>query len=87
MDSNELGNKSWLLTYPMKYDDDDDDDDDETYSISQRTLCWDRPLWTLAKFRNNLAEPMVLLIVSSLALKNTAIILYVFTRKSNTFII
>ena len=28
MDSNELGNKSWLLTESMKSDDDDDDDDD-----------------------------------------------------------
>jgi len=27
MDSNELGNKSWLLSQPMKSDDDDDDDD------------------------------------------------------------
>ena len=28
MDGNELGNKSWLLSQPMKSDDDDDDDDD-----------------------------------------------------------
>jgi len=25
MDSNELGNKSWLLTQPIKSDDDDDE--------------------------------------------------------------
>jgi len=29
MDSIELGNKSWLLTQPMKSDDDDDDHDDD----------------------------------------------------------
>jgi len=29
MDSNELGNKSLLLTEPIKSDDDDDDDDEQ----------------------------------------------------------
>jgi len=33
MDSNELGNKSWLLTQPMKFDDDDDDDGYLAYSF------------------------------------------------------
>jgi len=37
--------------------------------------------WTLTRLRNNLAERTVLLILSSLDLKNTANILYVFTQK------
>jgi len=44
MDSNELGNKSWLLTQPMKSDDDDDDDDDDEqtsqYGVARTVLVW-----------------------------------------------
>ena len=47
MDSNELGNKSWLLTQPIKSDDDDDENTKkEKRKRNYTTQCVDKPFTT-----------------------------------------